>query len=157
MRVLASKSSIVHRWVNSKVLGSAFIRQQMASSYLGAPVWHQAARPGAGRLLDTSLLRLPSALLPDPDPSIWKMLYFLRCGRESQSLRRFRKTLDLVTQDLIYRVIFFTGTPPKSSKNKIKLEYQDWYPPKSLSTRTGTPSKMSVYKETWNNCIVIQY
>ena len=30
-----------------------------------------------------------------------------------------------------YRVIFFTGTPPKSSKYKIKLEYQDWYPPKS--------------------------
>ena len=52
---------------------------------------------------------------------------------------------------------FFTGTPPKSFKNKIKLEYQDWYPPKSLSTRTGTPSKMSVYKETWNNRIVIQW
>ena len=32
---------------------------------------------------------------------------------------------------LLYRVIFFTGTPPKSSKYKIKLEYQDWYPPKS--------------------------
>ena len=23
----------------------------------------------------------------------------------------------------------FSGTPPKSSKYKIKLEYQDWYPP----------------------------
>ena len=29
-----------------------------------------------------------------------------------------------------YRMILFTGTPPKSSKYKIKLEYQDWYPPK---------------------------
>ena len=34
-------------------------------------------------------------------------------------------------QVFLYRVIFFTGTPPKSSKYKIKLEYQDWYPPKS--------------------------
>ena len=30
-----------------------------------------------------------------------------------------------------YRFFFFTGTPPKSSKYKIKLEYQDWYPPKT--------------------------
>jgi len=30
----------------------------------------------------------------------------------------------------IYRVVFFTGTPPKSFKYKIKLKYQDWYPPK---------------------------
>ena len=27
--------------------------------------------------------------------------------------------------------VFFTGTPPKSSMYKIKLKYQDWYPPKT--------------------------
>ena len=31
-----------------------------------------------------------------------------------------------------YRVVYFTGTPPKSSKYKIKFQYQDWYPPKTL-------------------------
>ena len=33
-----------------------------------------------------------------------------------------------------YRVFFFTGPTPKSSKYKIMLEYLDWSRPKSLST-----------------------
>ena len=68
-----------------------------------------------------------------------------------------------------YRFFFFTGTPPKSSKYKIKLEYQDWYPPKTPKCQPVSKfprkkfkyldwysPKISVYNETWNNPIVIQ-
>ena len=37
---------------------------------------------------------------------------------------------EMMKQVHIYH-IYFIGTPPKSSKYKIKLEYQDWYPPKT--------------------------
>ena len=84
VRALVSKSSIVHLCVNSTVLAkyagdvlekNEHLKNIKYNDYLAAPVWHQAARPRAGLLLETSLLRLPSALLPEFEPSIWKDKY----------------------------------------------------------------------------------
>ena len=84
VRVLVSKSSIVHLCVNSTVLAKytgdvlekhEHLKNIKYNDYLAAPVWHQAERPRAGLLLETSLLRLPSALLPEFEPSIWQDIY----------------------------------------------------------------------------------
>ena len=56
---------------------SGTVQSSSTFAYLGAPVWHQAVKPRDGRLLETSLLRLPpNPLLPDPDPSIWKFYLY---------------------------------------------------------------------------------
>ena len=56
---------------------SGTVQSSSTFAFLGAPVWHQAVKPRDGRLLETSLLRLPSnPLLPDPDPSIWKFYLY---------------------------------------------------------------------------------
>ena len=42
--------------------------------------------------------------------------------------------LEKKKERVLYRVFYFTGPTPKSSKYKIMLEYLDWSRPKSLST-----------------------
>ena len=46
----------------------------------------------------------------------------------------FHCRINVLVQCTMYRVFFFTGPTPKSSKYKIILEYLDWSCPKSLST-----------------------
>ena len=40
----------------------------------------------------------------------------------------------LIMMYIVQGVFFFTGTSPKSTWYNIKLEYQDWYPPKTISS-----------------------